>query len=1021
MGRRIGFVLSNISQGSSRAMWRMAAESAVGEHSEDALFIFPGGRLGYSQDEEALRNGIYDLVGPQSLDGAIIWATSMMGAGNPEICLSFVKRVASSIPAVSMCMPIEGVASVDFDAYGGVYEAVRHLVEKHGEKRIAFLRGPERHRGAVLRYRAYCDALSDCGIAFDPKLVSAPRGWNDGAEAMEDIIRRNGLSPRMDFTAIVAASDLLILGAERILTQLGLRIPEDIAVVGFNDNEENRQLYFPLTTVQMPIRRLFSESYSIVSDSIDGNAHPSEARLIPTRLIIRRSCGCPDSFGGFEAARAAIADADDFRRWLSSQLDDLQLFEAAQTMLRALYGSASEEEAAAASSRYFEGGGEADAIIEAMKWCDGLLGMSEIGKDRRSGFISALLHDSRKTYAALQSRSVDISKAMNRFKSGLLEVRSAAVLPRLMQSAFAEIGISSCFLFLYEDFHFTKLAGGFSGVRVYEGGLRFPRSLIHPSELAPIFERGLFVIEPVFYDSEELGYLVIGTAWCDGYVLEDIRASVSSALKGFGLFSVAASAAAAAETKEREVEELYARIAEGIREPLASIRQMVSAYGHGSAQMLDEISRAEMILEMSFAEIGAGSSGRRLVPMDAFLKTIGCRIEGCSPLPSCEIDPSLSREMILSVLSAVHGEAIEAGLDVSGARLSIRAGEEDDSILSSSLLRLSGRIASLQGAKLETCGGEIRIVFPYPSISGRRRDGKGLLWLSSAQPPSSICSLPRASSIEDASLLGWMEGDGPSISISRIASEAPDVPLLIFSLPELPSLSSIFDGPSDGGAVIYAPHGMDLGDGLLAGGDRIVRYGAAEDLAALREKPDLLLLSGVDGSVLHSIRHSRLLESVPLAIISDAVLEDEAEEALRYPSVLLANTPLLASPEFSARLLGLAHGEEMLPPFTGALVKRAIAFMNRNLQRPMMRWQIAEAVNISEDYLTRIFRREEGISPWDYLQRCRIGLAMKLLRGTGSSIGDIAASTGFSDKAYFCRVFRRIAGTSPLQYRQNAH
>ena len=99
MGRRIGFVLSNISQGSSRAMWRMAAESAVGEHSEDALFIFPGGRLGYSQDEEALRNGIYDLVGPQSLDGAIIWATSMMGAGNPEICLSFVKRVASSIPA----------------------------------------------------------------------------------------------------------------------------------------------------------------------------------------------------------------------------------------------------------------------------------------------------------------------------------------------------------------------------------------------------------------------------------------------------------------------------------------------------------------------------------------------------------------------------------------------------------------------------------------------------------------------------------------------------------------------------------------------------------------------------------------------------------------------------------------------------------------------------------------------------------------------------------------------------------
>ena len=65
------------------------------------------------------------------------------------------------------------------------------------------------------------------------------------------------------------------------------------------------------------------------------------------------------SFAKDREEMAAIADADDFRRWLSSQLDDLQLFEAAQTMLRALYGSASEEEAAAASSRYFEGGGEA--------------------------------------------------------------------------------------------------------------------------------------------------------------------------------------------------------------------------------------------------------------------------------------------------------------------------------------------------------------------------------------------------------------------------------------------------------------------------------------------------------------------------------------------------------------------------------------------------------------------------------------------------------------------------------------
>ena len=100
------------------------------------------------------------------------------------------------------------------------------------------------------------------------------------------------------------------------------------------------------------------------------------------------------------------------------------------------------------------------------------------------------------------------------------------------------------------------------------------------------------------------------------------------------------------------------------------------------------------------------------------------------------------------------------------------------------------------------------------------------------------------------------------------------------------------------------------------------------------------------------------------------------------------------------------------------MVKKAIAYLNKNAARPVIRWQVAESVNISEDYLTRIFRREMGISPWDYLSRYRVQMASRLLTSTGMSVNEIAGQTGFQDQAYFCRVFKKITGMSPRRLRE---
>jgi len=92
--------------------------------------------------------------------------------------------------------------------------------------------------------------------------------------------------------------------------------------------------------------------------------------------------------------------------------------------------------------------------------------------------------------------------------------------------------------------------------------------------------------------------------------------------------------------------------------------------------------------------------------------------------------------------------------------------------------------------------------------------------------------------------------------------------------------------------------------------------------------------------------------------------------------------------------------------------------MQQHFAQDLSRQQIASAIGISQNYLSRIFQHELGISPWEYLSRYRIKQAQDLLRDTEDSITDVAAQVGFEDPAYFSRVFRKQIGHSPQRYRE---
>jgi len=183
--------------------------------------------------------------------------------------------------------------------------------------------------------------------------------------------------------------------------------------------------------------------------------------------------------------------------------------------------------------------------------------------------------------------------------------------------------------------------------------------------------------------------------------------------------------------------------------------------------------------------------------------------------------------------------------------------------------------------------------------------------------------------------------------------------------------------------------------------------------------PSLIVFDTLNTTGAAAVRQHPLTTMVPIIMISDRInTAGEVMSLSQYSRLIICHRAAAVSTEFGARVKALIAGDEILPPHTGVLVKKAILYFGQHAESHISRWKLADTVNVSEDYLTRIFHREMGLSLWDYLSRCRIFLAAELLRRTDDTIRDVAFQTGFQDQAYFCRVFKKIYGVPPGQLRK---
>jgi DNA-binding LacI/PurR family transcriptional regulator len=176
------------------------------------------------------------------------------------------------------------MSCVDADNVGGAQAAVAHLLAQ-GCQRVAAIAGPQDMGVGVARLTGYRRALQVAGLPVDESRV----GYGDFSEASGASAMRTLLDRHPNLDAVFAASDLMAVGAMRVLREYGRRVPADVSVVGFEDSVLARQTDPALTTVHQPVEAMGREMARLLVAHIRGNIVPSPLVVLDTHLVIRSS------------------------------------------------------------------------------------------------------------------------------------------------------------------------------------------------------------------------------------------------------------------------------------------------------------------------------------------------------------------------------------------------------------------------------------------------------------------------------------------------------------------------------------------------------------------------------------------------------------------------------------------------------------------------------------------------------------------------------------------------------------
>jgi signal transduction histidine kinase/DNA-binding LacI/PurR family transcriptional regulator/AraC-like DNA-binding protein len=513
---------------------------------------------------------LYSQIQPSTLDGLVLV--------NPN--LPHVHReVFGPLPVVNIGLATEDVVtSILVDNHAGMGAAVRHLIEDHGCRRLAFIKGPPNNPDAEERFRAYVEELHFHGLVVDPDLLFQALDWEPpgGREGVRVLLDER----EVQFDALVAGNDNMALSALAELQSRGLQVPYQVAVSGFDDIIESSTSTPPLTTVRQPFQTMGRLALEALVAHHRGKSVPPKL-FLPTTLVTRHSCGCMSDAvehvnqgmqipwheervadptrlakaGSLLEARREILLGEMQR---ATVLQDFPVFEQmAGEWFEALITSLEKED-------------NGETFLTAIDLTSRRLMEQQISVSELQDMLSAMR---REGWRALADHPAWLAQAENlwhRARVFLNELTlqqqnqkriqlndQMAVLRAISQTMavtfhldklmeilardLRQLGIESCYVALYDGVNRPAewariiLACAEGQKLLLKGKKRYPTAQVLPTNLWGERRRSL-VLEALEFQREEIGFVLFEIGPHDGAIYEALRSQLGSSIKGAVLF-----------------------------------------------------------------------------------------------------------------------------------------------------------------------------------------------------------------------------------------------------------------------------------------------------------------------------------------------------------------------------------------------------------------------------------------------------------------------------------------------------
>ncbi len=474
-------------------------------------------------------------VGPWNTDGLIFIGS--LGSGSK---IQYARRlIDGGFPGLVIGSDA-GSPAITVDNEGGMRQVMEHLVD-HGHRSIAFIAGDKEDLGdSTARVKAYRNGVGEFGLSDDPRLVEYGHSWDEGGRDAMGRILKSGVK----FTAVMCSNDLSAQGALRALREAGMRIPQDVALTGFDDILEGQAQVPPLASVHYPLFETGYRALLLLQKRIEqGPASVPERTSVSTWLVPRQSCGClpeivvQSAIGAIPSSPSADVSPAHFMDELSESMLNALLAEKSQWQSDELFHFC--DQLAHGFSRSLEDGdnNHFQSVMNEILQCvemmsddnthiwqsvvtvlrQGAHAMLKDGRDPvRSRRAEDLLHQARtllgesadRRYTRLQVSWTGYDDNMSNLTARLISSSNEDQVYDALREDLPQVGLRTCHVAFFEKRDEDPVAVSLLHPLDKDAPvLRFETRQFPPPGLYPEGEPFSLVLLPLFIQKEKTGYV----------------------------------------------------------------------------------------------------------------------------------------------------------------------------------------------------------------------------------------------------------------------------------------------------------------------------------------------------------------------------------------------------------------------------------------------------------------------------------------------------------------------------------